>query len=355
MFFYVLENYEDFSDSIFNEKKCLGWSCIDILNNISSINKKIEEILNEIKKTSNSDKINKILYKEKKDLKEINSLTGKEIFLALFIYSVLNRDIDDDDLNKTIARWMERYDNNCSEEEFDKAEEEYYKERKISFINEILKELNEFNDALITKGIVKFKYFNCFNIPKKTVKFYYKKYKITEITSENIKDTSHIIKLEIYEINKTTDLIEVYKSLIAENRLVIRRCNNCHKFFIPNSRIDEKYCDNISPQSARKTCKEYGAKKKYRDNIKNDKIMMEHERTSQYFRMKIRRAKKEKDKKLYEEKFEKYKNNYGKNKIKYDEKKIIEDDFIKWIIEQKNIKKEGEKNEYKRKNKKQKI
>lgn len=40
---------------------------------------------------------------------------------------------------------------------------------------------------------------------------------------------------------------------------------NCGKYFIPSSRSDSKYCDNVSPQNASKTCIDIGSKLFYKD------------------------------------------------------------------------------------------
>lgn len=51
---------------------------------------------------------------------------------------------------------------------------------------------------------------------------------------------------------------------------IFKRCKNCGKFFVPLSRSDEIYCNNISPQDNERTCKEYGSRKLWYDRLKND-------------------------------------------------------------------------------------
>lgn len=156
----------------------------------------------------------------------------------------------------------------------------------------------------------------------------------------------------VYNLQSIQHYFSAYFKYFFDNKIYIKKCENCGKYFIPLNRTDEKYCNNASPQNPKKTCKEYGAKKVYRDKLKSDLIKKSHYNTSQYYRMKINRCKKTSEKEKLIKEFEKYKINYEKNKKKYEKGKITENEFSNWIIEQKNIKKEGENNEHKRKSKK---
>ena len=146
-----------------------------------------------------------------------------------------------------------------------------------------------------------------------------------------------ITYLKAYDIKTLNDLLNVYFNYFIEKNICIRKCKNCGKYFIPQDRTDEKYCDDISPQNPRKTCKEYGAKKTYRDEIKSRPLKNEHNKTSQVYRMRINRAKERNDEKgqYYIKKFNEYKEEYEKRKEMYQTGKLKEEDFIKWIISKK--------------------
>ena len=156
---------------------------------------------------------------------------------------------------------------------------------------------------------------------------------IITVASESHPEINDEFKITV--LNK--DILNIYFNYYLENNIHIKKCENCGKYFIPTSRSDEKYCDNVSPQNPQKTCKEYGAKKTYRDKINSDKIQKAHFTTSQFFRMKIKRCKNEKEKEKLTKLFEKYKTNYGKQKNKFDNKKITENYFVEWIVKQKDI------------------
>ena len=141
--------------------------------------------------------------------------------------------------------------------------------------------------------------------------------------------------IEIFNINNLIELLNLSLIRIIDKKITITKCLNCGNYFIPENRSNEKYCNRISPQNPNKTCKEYGAKKTYRDEIKSTPIKYEHNRTSQFYRMRINRAKSQKEKNKYESIFNDYKENYQKNKIKYKSGKLKESDFVEWIKNQK--------------------
>ena len=144
-----------------------------------------------------------------------------------------------------------------------------------------------------------------------------------------------LIYLKCYEVTSLVDLLNIYFNFFIENKFCINKCKNCNKYFVPYNRTDEKYCDNISPQNSNKTCKEYGVKKAYRDKLNSNAVKKAHYNTSQFYRMKIKRAKTDKESSQYTKLFEQYKISYEKHKKKYNSNKITENDFINWINSQK--------------------
>lgn len=56
------------------------------------------------------------------------------------------------------------------------------------------------------------------------------------------------------------------------NGFCFKRCKNCGKFFVPLSRSDEMYCNNVSPQDQMRTCKEYGSQKLWYDRLKSNEV-----------------------------------------------------------------------------------
>lgn len=145
------------------------------------------------------------------------------------------------------------------------------------------------------------------------------------------------IILKCYKIESLTDLLSAYFNSLTENSIILKKCRNCNLYFIPKSRSDEKYCNRISPQDPKKTCKEYGARKQSLINLKSDNIRNEDYKTKQFYRMRIARSKSKAEKNKLEKNFEKYKLNYQKKKEQYNKGKLQESDFVKWIISQKEV------------------
>lgn len=67
-----------------------------------------------------------------------------------------------------------------------------------------------------------------------------------------------------YEINDIHSVL--YFDLIncLNKKILIKQCENCHKFFIPSKRSDEIYCDRLFKNQ--KTCKEVGYSEKIKEN-----------------------------------------------------------------------------------------
>ena len=68
-----------------------------------------------------------------------------------------------------------------------------------------------------------------------------------------------------YAVTDLRDLIYFEIGKIVENKVQIKKCQNCGKYFIPNKRSNEIYCDNIFDDTG-KTCRNIG----YVQKLKND-------------------------------------------------------------------------------------
>lgn len=73
-----------------------------------------------------------------------------------------------------------------------------------------------------------------------------------------------------YKYNNSTELFSAMLYEIFLNGYIIKICENCGKFFIPYSRSDEKYCDNISPQDETRTCKKYANERLWYERMKSN-------------------------------------------------------------------------------------
>lgn len=84
-----------------------------------------------------------------------------------------------------------------------------------------------------------------------------------------------------YHVNNLESILMFEYIKIKENQLLIKKCANCGKYFIPSNRSDEIYCDNIF--RSEKTCKQVG----YEEKEKKDpfKVLYAKARKTQHARI----------------------------------------------------------------------
>ena len=115
---------------------------------------------------------------------------------------------------------------------------------------------------------------------------------------------------------------------LIKNNTPIYICKNCGNYFIPSSKKNTLYCDNIFENG--KTCQEIGAMITYNEKLKKDEINSLYRKTLSAKKM---LANRNPDISMYLEKYEKWKNEA--NKFKKDIKQGLktEEEFKKWIEE----------------------
>lgn len=115
---------------------------------------------------------------------------------------------------------------------------------------------------------------------------------------------------------------------LIKNNTPIYICKHCGNYFIPSSKKNTLYCDNIFENG--KTCQEIGAMITYNEKLKRDEINSLYRKTLSAKKM---LANRNPDIPMYLEKYEKWKNEA--NKFKKDIKQGLktEEEFKKWIKE----------------------
>lgn len=131
-----------------------------------------------------------------------------------------------------------------------------------------------------------------------------------------------------YECTAIYELIKVslFEALNAEYKFKL--CQNCELPFIPYNRSDTMYCDRPSPQDYTKTCKEYGGRQTYQENLKNDKSVHLYRNTYMKLQMLVKRNP---DIKEYQEKFDEFKITSKQWKIDVKEGRKTKEEYIKWL------------------------
>lgn len=113
---------------------------------------------------------------------------------------------------------------------------------------------------------------------------------------------------------------------IVENKLHLKVCKNCNKYFL-TSNAKTSYCDNIALGSD-KTCKEIGRNLSFQNSIENDTLLKRYYKI--YYKKSVL-ARRYPDIQEYIKDFNNYKK-FEKNKIAaYKANKISEEEFNTWL------------------------
>ena len=122
----------------------------------------------------------------------------------------------------------------------------------------------------------------------------------------------------------------VLEELVKTTNNPIKKCQNCGMYFIPNSRLDEIYCDYPKPDG--KTCRDKGAFQAYNERLKQNKALAEYRRLYQLKSMAVGRNK---DNKQMKKDFEKWKKDAKDRVNKLKHGVLTEDEVYEWLINNK--------------------
>lgn len=76
--------------------------------------------------------------------------------------------------------------------------------------------------------------------------------------------------VDAFNVENGFDYLVVSWLSVLRSKVIIKKCENCGKYFTPASRSDEIYCSNRLPNG--KTCKDVG----YTEKIKRDEVLCEY-------------------------------------------------------------------------------
>lgn len=115
---------------------------------------------------------------------------------------------------------------------------------------------------------------------------------------------------------------------LIKNDTPIYVCKNCGKYFIPSSKKNTLYCDNIYEHG--KTCQEIGAMITYNEKLKKDEVNALYRKTLSAKKM---LANRNPDIPMYLEKYERWKEEANKFKDDIKQGLKTQEDFKNWIEE----------------------
>jgi len=146
-------------------------------------------------------------------------------------------------------------------------------------------------------------------------------------SEEEVKETLQYTN-DVYLIKSLPALLYIsLKEYVTFRNMPIRKCKNCDRYFIAQNRKDELYCTRLY-KDTNKTCKQIGSALIYLERLGNEPALTMYRNMNKKKHMQILR--KPDDKKLAE-KFEKWKIDAKQQYSEYKNKKLTDEEFIKWL------------------------
>lgn len=136
--------------------------------------------------------------------------------------------------------------------------------------------------------------------------------------------------ISMVNTHKSNDISSICYAILEElsktDNYPIKKCQNCGMYFIPNSRLDEIYCDY--PKENGKTCREQGAILSYNKRLQEKSAYTEYRKT---YQQKFGIINKNKDDKNLKKEFETWKKQAKEKITKLKHGELTEDEVYKWL------------------------
>ena len=140
--------------------------------------------------------------------------------------------------------------------------------------------------------------------------------------------------ISMVNTHKSNDIASICYAILEElsktDNYPIKKCQNCGMYFIPNSRLDEIYCDY--PKENGKTCREQGAILSYNKRLQEKSAYTEYRKT---YQQKFGIVNKNKDDKKLKKEFETWKKQAKEKITKLKHGELTEDEVYEWLQENK--------------------
>ena len=130
-----------------------------------------------------------------------------------------------------------------------------------------------------------------------------------------------------FESNDICQLLIIeLQEIVCMDKFEIKKCKNCGKYFVPEKRTDELYCNNVYEDG--RTCKEIGSFKVKQKMINDDNDLRTYRNVYQKLLLRTRRNP---DNIQYEKEFEKFKEDNRKMRNKLDKGKVTYEEYVEWL------------------------
>ena len=130
-----------------------------------------------------------------------------------------------------------------------------------------------------------------------------------------------------FESNDICQLLIIeLQEIVCMDKFEIKKCKNCGKYFVPEKRTDELYCNNVYEDG--RTCKEIGSFKVKQKMINDDDDLRTYRNVYQKLLLRTRRNP---DNIQYEKEFEKFKEDNREMRDKLDKGKVTYEEYVEWL------------------------
>ena len=149
--------------------------------------------------------------------------------------------------------------------------------------------------------------------------------------ANKLRKVASISPVTIYEVNNMNEVPLVCILHFSRYGYAVKRCNNCHQWFIPKTTKDTRYCYRNDEEYTTMRCDVAHKYKNQLKRIENDEAFTLSKRIYNDLRNKYLRAKDVEIQKDAEKKFNDFKIENNKKRKLLKQKKITKKDYIKWL------------------------
>ena len=152
--------------------------------------------------------------------------------------------------------------------------------------------------------------------------------------------TKHIRRLPIFSgraregrplvSSSSVGLIADMLGMVVADKLPIKVCQYCGRYFVPLSRSDEKYCLRPIEPGSDRTCRSVGPNTAFQAGLKKDNIKSESRRL---YNLLYNRKKYHADDPIYQQEFETFRAENQKRKAAYKSGRLSEAAYTEWLEE----------------------
>ena len=117
--------------------------------------------------------------------------------------------------------------------------------------------------------------------------------------------------------------------------VVVKKCANCGRYFVPEGRSDTEYCSRVLDDQPEKTCQSVGALLKHQKKVENNRVYQEYQKAYKRHNSRTRQRK------MTQSEFLAWSDEARQHRQECLDGKMSEEDFIAWLNRDRVYRREG--------------